>query len=402
MADRPRVFLSHGAGDDDAVWALLDAIKRALDDDYNVFLDRERIVATENFTPKIEGQLPTCHCGVIVLSERALERDWVKAEATILGHRHRLPGGFVLCPVLVPPVRSGQLEAFERGSIAQISPVYANLGNPDTTAAEVATALEPVRLRFARSPEFSWETRLQSHLQDAPAAALRNAAAHLDLELDTWPWEADPGGALARRLLELDDLETLFEAVKQLSYDVQGIDARAIYEIAAPCAWIEWAAAGSIVEVADRAGGKRAVALNSKDPLTCSLYVRRASISLKPATPTNVQGELDDEQFLVEARQDVQTALGTVGQGFEDDDTNEQLTMQKVVLVVPHPPPSNTALASVASTFPNLIFFFAGGDTSERTALEGWTRVVDLCPHDPDRERVALKSWRLSLPLLGA
>jgi hypothetical protein len=95
-----QVFLSHSAGDNPADLAFVEDLRDRLRGvqapppdggaQFEVFFDQDTVRAGEHWRKKIFDRLGVCHAGVVVLNERALNRDqfpWVHTEASILRWR---------------------------------------------------------------------------------------------------------------------------------------------------------------------------------------------------------------------------------------------------------------------------------------------------------------------------
>ena len=105
-----QVFLSHSAGDVPEDAAFLDDLRTRLaavqapdgTAQFEIFFDRENLLAGDHWRKKLLETLGSCHAGVVVLNERALKVDefpWVHTEASIL--RWRLWMGEKLALILM-------------------------------------------------------------------------------------------------------------------------------------------------------------------------------------------------------------------------------------------------------------------------------------------------------------
>jgi hypothetical protein len=402
---KPRVFVSHAAHRDPATMELVDATVAALAAaGYDPFVDKAIEPGTD-YRPEIEGELPSCHCGVVFLSQAALDSRWVEPETSLMGIRHRLPGGFRLIPVLVPPMQPAEFSGWDAAAVDRTQMVRAT--DRATTAAKVVKALEPVMNRFSSGPELDWELRLQGLLKPAVDQALVQAAQRLedpDRQLDTWPWEVDKKQSLARALLELKDVDKVLDVAEELALYAPGVDALQVYEIAAPFAWIEWKAAGCIANLAKEDGERRAVALNTSQSSTCRMYVKRSSARLAVVDVTNVLPEfpVDEEAEVLEAvTLELTRELRVAAAGSSSEVMKRILARRPVVLVVPFPPPSRETLNAVAEKFASLIFFFKGGDQLGGVELDPFFKPVRVDPGvDPDVERCVLDVDEIARPLL--
>lgn len=106
-----QVFISHSAQDDDAR-AVLDTLYRQLmAADFDVLVDRERLLAGKEWRIELFSWLKRCHGAIILFSADALNSSWVLQEATILNWRRFYEQEFVIIPVYLPPVTPSDLDA---------------------------------------------------------------------------------------------------------------------------------------------------------------------------------------------------------------------------------------------------------------------------------------------------
>jgi hypothetical protein len=385
---KPRVFVSHGAGQDEDVWAIVRAIRDALDaGGFRPFVDETRIPPGQEWRPEIEAEIPGCHAGVLVLSERALTRPWVIAEATLLGVRSREPGAFALVPVLVD-VGAEALEQFGPAGVAANNPVYA--AEPAATAEQVLLGLEAVRLELQNDRELAWKPLLRSTIKDADPGALRAAAAALGEDLDTWPWSNDRPGAVAHWMLKCRDVGTLFDAAKALRDNDANVDARAAFELALPHAWIDWDGARCVGQAVD-AG--EAVALDSPVQQTGQMYLRRASTEYQVATVASVNGEDDRAPLLEEVSNELARLIFAGPATLKD--LQDELPGERVVLVLGFEPPSREAIVEVKKTFASIGLVFCADARPEPMWLElqGDVRTVQP-PVNRQQEDLAMRKAR--------
>jgi hypothetical protein len=93
-----KLFISHSSHTNENL-DILDRVCEALQDDFKVLVDKE-ILPNEEWFPCLYEYMNECHGAVILLSNKALESDWVRAEAAILGNRRRMNAKFKL--ILIP------------------------------------------------------------------------------------------------------------------------------------------------------------------------------------------------------------------------------------------------------------------------------------------------------------
>jgi ADP-ribose pyrophosphatase YjhB (NUDIX family) len=119
MMLKPRIFISHSARDADAR-EVLERIDQGLESaGFEVMLDRKRLRGGDEWEVKLFTWLKSCDGAVVLFSQNALTSDWVAQESTILNFRLRAESGdgFVLLPVLLPPVQPRGLEGSRLGPL---------------------------------------------------------------------------------------------------------------------------------------------------------------------------------------------------------------------------------------------------------------------------------------------
>src|SRR5688572_25095194 len=98
-----RLFLSHSSPSEEArarLVAFANALKVAPGaDDLQVLYDKEQIQTGDDWRKRIAFMLHSCHGGVVIVDEAALDSPWVLAEATFLSLRHEYSPTFGFLPV---------------------------------------------------------------------------------------------------------------------------------------------------------------------------------------------------------------------------------------------------------------------------------------------------------------
>lgn len=112
-----RIFISHGQ--DKTVAAELKFVKdlaRALEtkdefgSGHEVLLDKKRIDPGADWAGVLHDMLAECQAAILLLSPRAIERDWVLKEATVLAYRKAMDENFPIFPALIGGLKSEQLK----------------------------------------------------------------------------------------------------------------------------------------------------------------------------------------------------------------------------------------------------------------------------------------------------
>lgn len=136
------VFISHGVVKEDAEGCkFLDHLYQTLNsqpDHLEAFLDRQRLEEGYEWRTALHEMLASCGAGVLVLSQRAIGRDWVKKEATILSWRRALPVDprFRLHVVKIEDLGDKELESQGLGplQLTEIQAWSCNVQQPEDVA----------------------------------------------------------------------------------------------------------------------------------------------------------------------------------------------------------------------------------------------------------------------------
>ncbi len=100
-----KLFVSHSSGDDHHL-QLLKATCQAIRDAYGnrveVLVDKDGLMAGDDWNHRLNLWLAECHVAIILFSKRAIEKSgWVAKEAAILSWRAELDKDFTLIPVML-------------------------------------------------------------------------------------------------------------------------------------------------------------------------------------------------------------------------------------------------------------------------------------------------------------
>lgn len=105
----PSIFISHSAKDKSSK-ALLEELYAALNKNFDVLLDKERLKPGVDWRLELFGWLRRCDSAVILFSQDALKSRWVLQEATILNWRCSYEKNFSIVPILLSPVTPDDLK----------------------------------------------------------------------------------------------------------------------------------------------------------------------------------------------------------------------------------------------------------------------------------------------------
>jgi TIR domain len=220
-----QIFISHSANHDAGAAAVRDAVAKRLGElKHTPLFDVALINPGDRWRAKLLGWLGSCHGAVILLTNRAVYREWVRAEATIIGWRAYLNPAMLVVPVLLDEdTSSSWLDELGLGPVQLRENIQflnaSELGNPDAEAIAEAIAERFVGYQagLARDdPMAQWLKRVRVHLDGN--RFLEEAAELLGVpELD----RIDVGslcGAVADRLLHSNAI-AIEQAVLELIKD---------------------------------------------------------------------------------------------------------------------------------------------------------------------------------------
>src|SRR3954447_18372721 len=155
---RPRIFISHTDGDDNAARVMRERLAGELSrHGFEVLLDEQRLELGDGWRRELYVMMLSCHAGLILVSERALAgTPWMQFEASVLvmlrtgsalaANRPAFP----VIPVLVPPVRA------ERFAGSWLDPLALDEIQSDRTgrglATKIATRLAPLKASLRETP----------------------------------------------------------------------------------------------------------------------------------------------------------------------------------------------------------------------------------------------------------
>ena len=381
---RRTVFLSHSSNkdpgellaDDPRLRRLLraravrEAIVSRLADDFDVWLDVDRVRPADPWRLEIYRALHRCSAAVLLLDDDALASPWVLQEATILNFRGRLNPGFVLVPVLVDGGSSSRLEEGVWRPLALREVQALKNDAPADIAERVAERLG--NLAGPNDPGIeNWLNRLVGRLR--PVA--RDYPELMDeackpLTVCTEDWAADNASAVwsfAQALFSAHP-QAVIKVAGVISDAAEGESRRRIQRLLAPL-WIDLVAAGNTASILGGPPGRRRPLLNTDDHDVAREYVERAvncAARVYVVPSHDVFGE-DPGEFFDLLEKQVIAELPTLRRDSSSSTFARWLREyddRKVVLVVAAVLPvaaMGTLLDRLAERFPGLEFIVLGG-----------------------------------------
>lgn len=385
---KPVIFISHSAKDV-AAREILSKLYTAINKEYEVLLDRKRLLPTDPWRKELHTWMGLCQGAVVLLSEHALRHSpWVQKEATVLSYRREMDKQFILVLVLVPPVDAVMLKQEEDFAPLELDAIQAAYGTTDEIVEQVLESLKPLKDELdQRAPLRNIEKsvgRILSELAQEDRTPLFAAAAKLGKRLH-WKSNERYGEQLARELLSAD-LEKAVNVLEFLAKSIpgSGIKLAEVLNTLAPF-WVEPDAVSELLRMNKRPPRQRAVRVNGAAcPFTGKSYIRRARVDkdLLFATitrPSRVWEELKPEAKLDELIKEIHKQLEL---GFEEDDEPSAEDIERQVRNIGNEEPmfvivpkgfDENLLGMLRERLKSFTFFMLGDDsTFDAPELKDW------------------------------
>ena len=349
-----KLFISHSTKTDENK-EILKQICEALDlknDGYGfkVLVDKEIKPDTEWF-PCLYEYMMECHAAVILLSNAALESEWVKAEAAVLCARRRSHKGFKLILVPLDDVSAQQLDNhpfFKAIRLADFQTIQ-DRGDVEKIITGIGDSLKELKeLQSVQTPFDEMTIRIREILtpiKNATPEALERAINLINPEFRLI--SDDLADSLARVFLR--DSQKVFENIKtlfiELSHLINKDQANKILDIVKGY-WVHPKAAALLSRARIE---QQAVAINSSyvSEFTGDCYARQAWPA--PSHYKLVSASSDDRTF----EQIEQTLLIAVGRSLPDHVKQRRLYSYNDPLLLVFPFPESNNLSSQATLFPD-------------------------------------------------
>ena len=281
------VFISHSTKTDDAQ-AYLDAILDALrESKITPLLDQEGLGAGDYWREKLYIWMAKAHGAVLLLTEEALDSEFVPIEASVLAWRSRLQPDFVFVPVLVGNVTREDLKKGVLGKLYLEEIQMAAGDDPQTVAAKVVEAFRNRKLIRRPRPRTLCQRLEEDIVKYMEDANLRERdVCEVGDQFLGWLDSPPPDDLtqfddltlfekFARDLLEQDAL-TIHRVLRELKTRYRMTYAAEILDIAAPF-WVSEVACKPLAQLSfDVYLDKRALSLNGTDCWTAHSYISRS------------------------------------------------------------------------------------------------------------------------------
>ncbi|MFF2535892.1 toll/interleukin-1 receptor domain-containing protein [Streptomyces cyaneofuscatus] len=290
-----RIFISHGAGRDAGVRAVLDNIvPRLTASGYDVFVDVEKLRAGDEWHEVLYREMYQCDAAIVLLGpETVAAPRWVRREAEVLVGRFKVGGLSAVLPGIVGAVSTA--EARKQGFDALLSIQAATWQSPDgerpagadtlTVADRIMAEFSPQDLRTANPGARDWALRVARYLESArrrSPSSLLDAARRLGLTDEELVHVSARIGAelfLSHRMLSGGIREELPTAVEWLKPALGADQLRQLSAEVLP-SWVDQESARRFLPAAAAASepydGSPVLVFNAYEEWTVEQYVRRA------------------------------------------------------------------------------------------------------------------------------
>ena len=371
---KPRIFISHSAHEPEADKTLQQLVK-CLKRDFDVLVDKQRLVAGQDFRAEIFSWINRAHGAVILFSSSALASQWVRTEAGILAWRHTLGKGklFPLVPVLLSPVKRTDLEVKEFSPMRLTALQLVRSDDASNICKEVRNGLASLlQTPPADTPQEKLARKVAHLLKPIESAELFEAARAMGIDLSDWNDENEYAIRLAREMLD-QGLPSAMKAVRELAY-VLGNNTGTLVELVAPV-WVSISAASTIPEIAtrtDKLSRRLWVNGGDEDPrFTADHFVRRAccrapdeSWPVLLVPPDSGEDEVGHYKRVI--KELLKTRLLRV-ESANDKLVNNVLAKrdredEPVFVAFPPPGPAKEVIAALRTEFSTVTFFILTGN----------------------------------------
>ncbi|HEX7150331.1 MAG TPA: GNAT family N-acetyltransferase [Thermoanaerobaculia bacterium] len=367
---RPRIFVSYSTHRESEK-VLARVVRMLRDNDFDVWVDRERMKLGEQFPRQIFTEIFQCHGGVVIFSEPAAESQWVQAEATVLAARAWRDGDkFPVTLIFVPPekpetiLRRKPFEALDLASMHAIK-------NPDSDRELrlMVERFEPLKRSMEKTPVDELIDVVVRRLpRDQPLLA-RAAYAALDQSTLQFP-ETDVALAdaslsaplLARSFFHIG-LHAFRDALRLLASAMSRSEVSTVVDLVVPF-WIDPKAVAPLARAAF-GRGRSVPMINARNDMTVKMYIKRAAAEYPfrwvviPVTAAG--GEKTLGAIISEIRRgfrDADPALIS----FDKDEIDEQITLSLDPVIVVLPPTVRVeTIKQIRAKYPSCTYFIRTG-----------------------------------------
>lgn len=273
------VFISHSTKNEEAQ-AYLDAVAEALKrQNITPLLDQKDLRGGDFWRARIYEWMAQAHGAVLLLSEEALESDFIPIEASVLAWRSFLQRDFVFVPVLIGKVTREDLKKKVLGKLYLEEIQIVEGATPELIAQKVVEALQKLtENERPRTLRQLLESNIVGYMEDANLKD--RDVREVGTKFFGWSNKTDFDGLtlfekFARDLLDLE-IAKAYELLLELRTRYRMIYAWDLLNIVTPF-WVMEEAATPLAQLAlDVYYEKRALSLNGQDRWTAHSYISRS------------------------------------------------------------------------------------------------------------------------------
>jgi hypothetical protein len=378
---KPRVFISHSAKGEPEIMALLDDLRRALEEDgrFAVLIDKDNLELGDRWRHTLNTWIGGCDIAIVLLTEKALQSTYVQYEVNVLTYRESsLPEQkCTLIPIFLSPVTAAKVRELPEFSPSQFTESQGFEGRYTTDGDRAQIVGQVKRKLIGFQPLTSsieaqerWIEALLTSNKRLLDKTLKDA---LDkLKVDLGGWIAEPRRSLALALLSCGlNTTTVRVILDLLPYITTKEDLESLFETVAT-SWIDLRSTSCLQKIALDVQ-QRLAALNARTDFIARKYVERA---IKPgriwfAPLTGVHAEKPIEELSDEIRRSL---IRTLDLDAGDDLQTELQTSEElgdpIFVSMAVPGITATMLRQLRDSFPGVTFLLlAGRDESDLSAV---------------------------------
>ncbi len=383
-----RLFVSHATEDWGSTTESVHEALEASDRDFDVLLDRDRLVKGRDWAPYLHEWMARCDAGLILLTGNALESDWVLKEATILSWRHAMHPTFPLFVARAPGVSRARVSEslfrpLDLGAIQWIGGIEPHLvvGEVENGTAGMGVPTSPFDLMVGK---------LTDLFGKIGSTSVGVVAGKLNVFREWWPADQEEVRfveVIARHLLCGDLGEYGRDPDGGPAGVIRGLEgligdlgetphAEVLPKILRILAthWVDGAAAGPLA-LLPRYTERRAVGLNGRYVLdfTSKVYLTRAHLADASKYYFLPVAGGNDGGFVAHYTSEICRAVQEEPEndwmsGLEEDEVIEELRdmSSSRYVILPDPKPDRTDLGKLLDLFPTINFVLWTGPRLER------------------------------------
>ena len=364
---KPRLFISHSARGEPETMGLLDDLRKALDNDFAILIDKDDIKVGDPWRQTLNTWIGGCDAAIVLLTEKALQSEYVAYEVTVLTYREKnLPAyKCTVIPVFIDPVNDEAVRkarGFRASLLAEYQGITAKAR--DEVVRKVQEALSGLTLLPSpiEEQEIFVENLLRKLVPESKVTQSLNS-----LNVDLGGWKVDPFRSLALALLSrgLGDLTSdVILSIRSYIKDRETLET--LFEIVAT-SWIDVRSTQCLEHIARNSLEPRLVALNATSDFIARKYVERAG-NRPPGDSWNVAPvtAIFSETAVESLRSEIEQSLRNEIRLDPSDNLADYLQWserKKLPIFVALPAPGITTgiLGQLRTSFPTVTFLLLAG-----------------------------------------